>query len=92
MNVTFFLSIQSLINQFCAQETKEELETAGSVAQSMKRMATGATADGCVWDVYSERINDIRMQRRENIDKLFLLPDFYLSDNDIDYVSMKFSH
>ena len=69
------------------QETKEELNTCGSVADSMRTCATGATADGDIWAVYSERINSWRMKRREDIDLLFHCPDFYLHPDDIDHVS-----
>ena len=69
------------------QATKQELEACGSVAKSMQTCATGATADGDIWTIYSERINEWRMRRRENIDYLFHCPDMYIHPDDIDRVS-----
>lgn len=62
------------------------METASRVAGSMQRSATGSTRDGDRFDVYSERMERIRMRRRADIDTMFELPNIFLRDGDIDWV------
>ena len=71
------------------QSKKEKLATAVSLSASLQRSATGATEDGDIWDVYTERQCLVRMQRRNDIDNLFTIPDVFLCKEDIDEVIVK---
>ena len=69
------------------KEANEELDRASSVAGCMQRSATGATCDADGLDATSERLQQLRMRRRTDIDTMFELPDICLNDEDIDWVS-----
>ena len=71
------------------KEANEELDRASRVAGSMQRSATGATCDADGFDATSERMQQLRMRRRTDIDIMFELPDVSLRDENIDWVSVR---
>lgn len=85
---TLYMNIHDKVRSNCFQSCEEDLEVAAAVAASMQRSATGATEDMDKWDLLSQKMEEVRMRRRDDIDTMFETPTIKLGDDDIDWVSL----